>query len=82
MPQGGAGLRVFLASCFYCCTHMNEPALGPLRSEIGYSPGPSRMVSPVNPWSLKKSQVPDFTLTDAIWFCQPFSLSCACSVLA
>src|SRR2546429_9414580 len=40
------------------------------------------MVSPVNSWSLKKSQVPDFTLTDAIWFCQPLSLRCACSSLA
>jgi hypothetical protein len=51
---------------------MNEPAFlvrsGP---RFGWSPGASRIVSPVDSGALKKSQVPAATFTKAIWFCQP-----------
>lgn len=61
------GFVSYRLTFIYGWTHMNEPAFlvqsGP---RFGYSPGASRMVSPVKPWSLKKSQVPDFTFTDAI----------------
>src|ERR1041385_4097311 len=66
VPQG-TGLRVSRADFRYGWTHMNELArLVQSGPRVGYSPGASRMVSPVNSGSLKKSQVPDATLTDAI----------------
>lgn len=56
------------------CTHMNEPMrLVQSGPSCGYGPGARRMLSPANSSSLKKSQVPAWTCTEAIWFFQPRS---------